>query len=299
MRLLVVTARYPTSDRPAAGAFVRDRLADPAVHARVVAPRSYAGSRLARFARLTWEALTTRGRFDGVEGHFVLPTGPVALLAARLRRVPLIVVAHGTDVRSIARSRGVRRWLGRAVLLGAARVVANSAATAGDLRELGSSAVVIPPGVDLARFAPSARPSVRRVLYVGGADPAKGLAVARSLADTIVGPGLNEVDPDQLPGLLAQHDVVLMPSRAEGFGLVAAEATAAGRWVVAAAVGGLSEIVIDGVTGTLVADEDYERALAVVPDYDPWQVARHAERFDLERSRRAVAALWKELVPSA
>ena len=109
MRLLVLTARYPTPDRPAAGAFVRDRLGDPELHVRVVAPHSYAGSRWLRFARLTWEALTVRGRFDGVEGHFVLPTGPVALLAARLRQRPLVVYAHGGDVREARRGPAWRR----------------------------------------------------------------------------------------------------------------------------------------------------------------------------------------------
>jgi hypothetical protein len=38
MRLLVVTARFPTADRPAAGAFVRERLAESGVDAVVIAP---------------------------------------------------------------------------------------------------------------------------------------------------------------------------------------------------------------------------------------------------------------------
>jgi hypothetical protein len=89
MRLLVVTARYPTPDRPAAGSFVRDRLHDPALFATVIAPRHYARPGWLRALQLLWGALTRRGRFDGVEGHFVLPSGPIALLAARIRRLPL------------------------------------------------------------------------------------------------------------------------------------------------------------------------------------------------------------------
>jgi len=42
------------------------------------------------------------------------------------------------------------------------------------------------------------------------------------------------------------------------------------------AVGGLTDIVIDGVNGTLVRDGDYARALGSVPDYDPQEVARTA-----------------------
>ena len=47
-------------------------------------------------------------------------------------------------------------------------------------------------------------------------------------------------------------DVILMPSRSESFGLVALEAAACGRPVVAAGVGGLRTIVDDGRTGFLV-----------------------------------------------
>lgn len=51
---------------------------------------------------------------------------------------------------------------------------------------------------------------------------------------------------------IAEADVVVIPSRWEGFGLVALEAMRAGKPVIAAAVGGLKEIVIDGQTGYLI-----------------------------------------------
>jgi len=57
-------------------------------------------------------------------------------------------------------------------------------------------------------------------------------------------------------------DVVVVPStKPEPFGLVAIEAMAAGRSVIAANHGGLSEIVVDGVTGSLV-EPGSERSLA-------------------------------------
>jgi glycosyltransferase involved in cell wall biosynthesis len=296
MRLLVITARYPTPDRPAAGSFVRDRLADATLDSVVIAPATYATSAWRRYLGMLWSALTRRGRFDGVEGHFVLPSGVVALLAARVRRLPLVVYAHGGDVREMAARNGMLRWAARAVVRGADAVVTNSNETARLVTELGGSPTVVAPGVDLSRFTPRPLPPERRVLYLGGDVEHKGIGVARDLADTLVGPGIREVDPADVPELMAAHTVVLVPSLAEPFGLVAAEAIASGRWVVARAVGGLGEVVTDGINGTLVRDGDFTRALAEVPDYDPLRLASTAARFSIDEHRTRMAEVWSRVL---
>ncbi|MGC2162391.1 MAG: glycosyltransferase family 4 protein [Silvibacterium sp.] len=58
--------------------------------------------------------------------------------------------------------------------------------------------------------------------------------------------------------LLESWHLLLMPSMHEGFPLAALEAMAAARPVVASRVGGLSELVVDGVTGILLAPGDTE-----------------------------------------
>jgi glycosyltransferase involved in cell wall biosynthesis len=136
------------------------------------------------------------------------------------------------------------------------------------------------------------------VLYLGGSNPRKGHEVAVGLADTLVGPWLRDLDPAEIPALIAEHDIVLVPSAAEPFGLVAVEAIASGRWVVANAVGGLNDIVTDGVNGTLVTDGDFAGALERVPDYDPEAIARTVERFGLERWQAEMAAIWQEVAPT-
>ncbi len=61
---------------------------------------------------------------------------------------------------------------------------------------------------------------------------------------------------DNAPGLMRHLDVLVLPSRQEPFGTVLAEAMAVGTPVVATRVGGLAEVVEDGVTGRLVDPGD-------------------------------------------
>jgi len=95
------------------------------------------------------------------------------------------------------------------------------------------------------------------LLVVGdGPDREVLLAQARALGvmPRIVWTG--ERSPEDVLALYGLMDVVAVPSRFEGFGLSAAEAMAAGRPVVGTRVGGLCELIEDGVTGYLISPED-------------------------------------------
>lgn len=291
--IVVLTRIWPTPERPSLGSFVRDRVRGVA-GVQVVRPRRRLPGPLI-YAALLVEALSRRGPIRGIEAHMLFPTGLIGLAVARLRRVPLVVYLHGGDVRDWQAKPLPVRWLMGLVARRADRLVANSADTAAWVAPAGVVSAVVPPGVDLGRFRPTPRPAARRVLYLGGRNPRKGYAVASELADTLAGPWLREVGPHEVPALLAAHDVLLVPSLTEPFGLVAVEAIASGRWVVASAVGGLVDIIVDGVNGTLVTDGDFARALATVPDYDPLRIAATVERFSLERWQAAMAATWNDV----
>lgn len=66
---------------------------------------------------------------------------------------------------------------------------------------------------------------------------------------------------DDVPAILRSVDLLVVASESETSGLVAMEAAAAGKPVVATRAGGLAETVTDGVTGLLVPPRD-EVALA-------------------------------------
>jgi glycosyltransferase involved in cell wall biosynthesis len=67
---------------------------------------------------------------------------------------------------------------------------------------------------------------------------------------------LGFVPHDELQHLYARAAVVACPSRREGFGVACLEAMAHGRPVVATAVGGLRDLVVDGETGLVVPPRD-------------------------------------------
>lgn len=102
---------------------------------------------------------------------------------------------------------------------------------------------------------------------------------------------------------IAAADVVVMPSRWEGFGLVALEAMRERRAVLATAVGGLREIVVDGVTGRLVAPDHPGQLMRALTDHDvaTWRAmgvagrARYEACFTAERMNREIAALYAAL----
>ena len=69
---------------------------------------------------------------------------------------------------------------------------------------------------------------------------------------------------DNAPGLMRHFDVLVAPSHQEPFGTVISEAMAVGTPVVATRVGGLAEVVDDGVTGLLVEPGEPDALAAAV-----------------------------------
>ncbi|WP_407320759.1 D-inositol-3-phosphate glycosyltransferase [Isoptericola halotolerans] len=111
------------------------------------------------------------------------------------------------------------------------------------------------------------------------------------------------VPREELADWYRAADVVAVPSHNESFGLVAAEAQACGTPVVAAAVGGLQTVVVDGVSGVLVGDHSpwtWARELADLLE-DEARLARLAagarrasERFSWDRAAAAMLDVYSQ-----
>lgn len=118
--------------------------------------------------------------------------------------------------------------------------------------------------LDLVRAAPRIRAALpdARIVIVGD-DPYD--SAPEYAAEVRAAESVEHVPwvPDGA-AVMRHLDVLVAPSRQEPFGTVLAEAMAAGTPVVATRVGGLAEVVDDGVTGRLVAPDDPAALAAAV-----------------------------------
>lgn len=312
---------YPGPEDPDLGVFVRQLEGELARRGheleRAVLDRRRGGKR--RYATLAGRTLAAARRFrpDVVYAHFLVPTG---LLGALGSRAPLVVTAHGRDVRNIGAVPGIGLAT-RLVVRRAAAVVAVSDYLRRELEakipEARGKVEVIDCGVDLERFRVEPAPEgPTRYLCVGSLSKRKNVL---RLADafgrlgegslTFVGegplraalegrPGVRlqgSVAHDEVPGWIARSHVLCQPSLVEPFGLALLEAMAAGRSVLATRVGGPPEFVTPEA-GVLVDPTDEDdlvqglRAAAALPC--PNQAARAAaEGHDLRRQAERVEAV--------
>jgi len=119
-------------------------------------------------------------------------------------------------------------------------------------------------GLDVAVGALAAmRSRTATLVAVGGPSGAEGQVeldrIQRMIHDLGIEARVRFVPPQphhMLSTYYRAADVCVVPSRSESFGLVAAEASACGTPVVATAVGGLTTLVDDGVSGVLMPDRD-------------------------------------------
>ena len=109
---------------------------------------------------------------------------------------------------------------------------------------------------------------------------------------------------EELSQWYGQMDIVLMPSRSEGFGLTAIEAMACGCVMVASDVGGLPEVVRDGECGLLHRTEDVPDMAAkittLIRDQELYnklkaQSLREVEKYSFERYAELIHNLYGKL----
>ena len=280
MRVLLVSQMYPGPEAPDLGTFVAQverELVGRGHEVELAVLDTRAGGKL-RYLTLARRTLAA-GRADVVYAHFLVPAGLIAALAGR---APLVVTAHGRDVRNIGAIPGVAAATGLVVRRAAAVICVSDylrVELETKLPETRGKVEVVSSGVDRDRFAVSpAPPGPPGFLCVGALDERKNVV---RLADafsrlgegtlTFAGDGplrsrlggrdrvrlLGRVPHDEIPGLLAECRVLAQPSLVEPLGQALLEAMSCGRSVVATRIGGPPEFVTPEA-GVLVDPLDVE-----------------------------------------
>lgn len=207
---------------------------------------------------------------------------------------------------------------------------------------------VIPCGVDISRFHPDGERKTRgsraRIVSIGRLVPRKGFEVLiRAMAAVpdaelliVGGPAAEELSSDQeacrlsslaaelgvgdrvrlcgsvsradMPAVLRSADVVACTPWYEPFGIVPVEAMACGLPVLATAVGGMLDTVVDGTTGVLIPPKNPQACADALNSMlaDPRRLRRWAAagyeraqaRYSWDRIAADTEKMYRRVVPS-
>jgi N-acetyl-alpha-D-glucosaminyl L-malate synthase BshA len=146
------------------------------------------------------------------------------------------------------------------------------------------------------------------IFIIGGDGPLRSyymeLSKKLDIADHMHFPGM--IPRDIVPYYYAASDIVVVPSLQEGWGLVATEAMACAKPVIATNVGGLPDQIIDGYNGFLIPPRNV-KALAEKILYlleNPSEMRRMGlngrrlaeEKFDIEKRIDKIINIYKTLI---
>jgi N-acetyl-alpha-D-glucosaminyl L-malate synthase BshA len=219
--------------------------------------------------------------------------GVPGFLAKLMLKIPYVVCGHGSDVYL---SWAFKKPISKIVLSNADAVIALTDDMKNELVKIHRKPInVIPNGVEVEKFNVNGNKkrllmNEKTLLFVGTLHQVKGIryliqamSIVRNNSKanlTIIGDGeekeelkefankLNlsdcihfagRIDNEKIPEYMSQADIFVLPSLSEGLPVVSLEAMASGLPIVATNVGGLPDIIEDGINGFLVEPKNYEQ----------------------------------------
>jgi|Deesub1362A_J573_1020465.scaffolds.fasta_scaffold00023_15 N-acetyl-alpha-D-glucosaminyl L-malate synthase BshA len=274
-------------------------------------------------------------KYDLIHAHYAFPQGFLGVLLKKISRKPLILTIHGSDILVLKKNPFTKAFV-KYVLKNSDKIIAVSEYLRKEAIEMGvneDKIIVVYGGIPRAIRRKNVEPE-DSICFIGSLVKQKGVdilinavrKVKKSRPNVklyIVGDGkerkkleaLSKYDPDiyftgevgDLSEVLSKCKVMVLPSREEGFGLVLLEAMVAGVPVVATNVGGIPEIIEDGVNGLLVESEDPDglaRAILKVLDDEKLRVKlvengkKIVQKYSWERMANEIDRIYEEFLVS-
>jgi glycosyltransferase involved in cell wall biosynthesis len=260
---------------------------------------------------------------DIIHSNWTL-SGLIAWITQFVHHRPFLVTVHGSDIYIGTKTVWIRS-LTKILLNQANAVIAISRDLSQTLVRLGISEdkiTVIPEVIDIDRFLSTEQNRENIILFVGSLIPRKGCKyliqafseIAKSFPNyqlSLVGDGpdkseliglvsdlqlgknvhfLGSKSRDEIPILMGQARLFVLPSLEEGLGVVLLEAIASATPCVASCIGGIPDIITQDV-GVLVPPGDSEALssaiLGILNHEERWdELSRHARERALSEFRR-------------
>lgn len=221
-----------------------------------------------------------------LHNHFADSSATVAMLAAKLADLPFSFTLHGPTELYAPESWYMGEKVARAKLVVCISHFARSQVMLFSDPTHWHKLRIVHCGVTPARYETQpAAGDAMKLLFVGRLAPVKGLrilfegfemarATLTEITLTVIGDGsdrqwvdenarriggitvLGYRSQDEVAQALGQSDVLVLPSFSEGVPVALMEAMVSARPVIATQVGGVAELVEDGVSGKLIAPGD-------------------------------------------
>jgi len=216
-----------------------------------------------------------------------------ALISKKLLKIPYVVWGQGSDVYL---QNWFIKLVSKTIIKNADSVIALTNNMKMVMQTIYNRDIaVIPNGINIENYRDELdehkrENSGKRILFVGRLDPVKGVQyllkameiVCEVLPDAkliLVGDGeereklecltnslgmrdrvqfVGRIPHEKIPDYLYQADIFVLPSLSEGLAIVILEAMACGLPIVATRVGGVPDIIEDGVNGYMVESGDFQ-----------------------------------------
>lgn len=275
MKVLIMTAIYPTPKNPAFGSFVRtqaEALKRAGVSIEVLVLKGRYRKAIYPKAIFQLRSRLRHGSFDLVHAHY----GLVGMVARTQWKVPVVVTYHGDDLLGTIDEEGYKTRASTLIAAAGKKLAQRVDAAIVQTREMANkleraNVYVIPHEVEFELFKPTDREEARRIL---GLDvkkryllfaanpqiPVKRFPLAKAAADLLASrdPSIEllvvfKETQDRLALYMSASDVLVFPSYQEGSPNIIKQAMACNLPIVATDVGDVRQ-VIGGTDGCYVCE---------------------------------------------